>query len=163
RKNGGPAWTQKRVEDDDRRFWSFQPLHAAAPPAVKDGRWCRTAIDRFVLAKLEEAGLRPNPPAGRRTLIRRAYLDLLRLPPSPEEVEAFLRDTAPDAYERLIDRLLDSPHYGERWASYWLDLARFAESHGFEHDYDRPGAYHYRDFVIKALNSDLPYDTFVRW
>ena len=101
--------------------------------------------------------------AGRRQLIRRAYFDVLGLPPAPEEVEAFVRDPAQDAYDHLIDRLLANEHYGERWGRHWLDLARFAESHGFEHDYDRPSAYHYRDFVIKALNADLPYDTFVKW
>src|SRR5262249_53986055 len=117
----------------------------------------------FVLANLEKVGLTPNPQADRRHLIRRAYFDLLGLPPEPQDVESFVSDPTPDAYERLIDRLLASQHFGERWGRHWLDLARFAESHGFEHDYDRPSAYHYRDFVIKALNDDLPYDTFVRW
>src|SRR5262245_42906851 len=147
----------------DRQFWSFQPLADAAPPEVKDSHWCRTPIDRFVLAKLEEKGIMPNSSADRRKLIRRAYFDLLGLPPSPEEIEAFVNDSAPDAYERLIDRLLESSHYGERWGRYWLDVARFAESHGYEQDYDRKHAYYYRDFVIKALNSDMPYDQFVRW
>src|SRR5581483_8319892 len=119
--------------------------------------------DRFILAKLEAKGLKPNAAVDRRHLIRRAFFDLLGLPPEPQEVEAFVRDPAPDAYERLVDRLLTNQHYGERWGRHWLDLARFAESHGFEHDYDRPSAYHYRDFVIKALNDDLPYDTFVKW
>jgi hypothetical protein len=151
------------VSDDDRLFWSFRPLARPAPPAVKDGAWCRTPIDRFVLHKLEAKGLTPTPGAERRTLIRRAYFDLVGLPPRPEEVEAFVHDPSPRAYEALLDRLLASSHFGERWARHWLDLARFAESHGFEHDYDRPTAYHYRDFVIKALNRDLPYDTFVRW
>src|SRR5947208_8480835 len=104
-----------------------------------------------------------NPAAGRRTLIRRAYLDLIGLPPSPEEVNAFVNDRSPNAWEKVIDRLLVSPHYGERWGRHWLDLARFAESHGYEQDYDRPNAYHYRDFVIKALNQDMPFDTFVKW
>jgi hypothetical protein len=130
---------------------------------VKDSTWARTAVDRFILAKLEEKNLRPNGPADRRTLIRRAYFDLIGLPPTPEEVEAFVNDRSPDAWEKLIDQLLASPHYGERWARHWLDVARFAESHGFEQDYDRPSAYHYRDFVIEALNRDLPYDTFVKW
>ena len=116
-----------------------------------------------ILARLNDQHLAPNPIADRRTLVRRAYFDLLGLPPQPEEVEAFVNDPSSDAYERLIDRLLGNPHYGERWARHWLDLARFAESHGFEQDYDRPGAYHYRDFLIKALNQDLPYDTFVKW
>ena len=106
---------------------------------------------------------RPSPEADRRTLLRRAYFDLIGLPPSSEEVADFRADSEPHAYERMIDRLLASPHHGERWARHWLDIARFAESHGFEHDYDRPTAYPYRDFVIKALNRDLPYNTFVRW
>jgi hypothetical protein len=151
------------VTDDDRRYWAFQPLKRPVPPKVDDAAWCKTPIDAFILAKLAEKDLKPNPPAERRKLIRRAYFDLVGLPPQPQEVEAFVKDDAPDAYEKLIDRLLASPHYGERWARHWLDLARFAESHGYEHDYDRPTAYHYRDFVIKALNKDLPYDTFVKW
>ncbi len=146
-----------------RGFWSFQPLKSADPPAVKDPAWCRTPIDRFILAKLQEKGIAPTRPADRRTLIRRVYFDLLGLPPTPGEIDAFVHDDHPDAYEKLIDKLLASPHYGERWGRRWLDLARFAESHGFEHDYDRASAYPYRDFVIKALNDDLPYDTFVKW
>lgn len=146
-----------------RRFWAFQPLARTAPPAVKNEGWVRTPIDQFVLAKQEELGLHPNPPVERRVLIRRAYLDLLGLPPTPEEIAAFVADPDPQAYEKLIDRLLDSPHYGERWARHWMDVARFAESHGYEQDYDRPNAYHYRDFLIKAFNADMPYDRFVRW
>jgi cytochrome c553 len=163
RKKKAPSWTERVVSAEDRQLWSLQPLKRAEPPTVKEAGWCRTPVDRFILAKLEQAGIRPNPQASRRALIRRVYFDLLGLPPSPEEVQRFLDDPAPDAYEKLIDRLLDSPHYGERWARYWLDLARFAESHGFEHDYDRPNAYHYRDFVIKAFNRDLPFTTFVQW
>jgi mono/diheme cytochrome c family protein len=151
------------VTDEDRRFWSFQPLRRPAVPAVKNERWARNPLDRFVLAKLEEKGLTPNPVAEKRKLIRRVYFDLIGLPPTPEEVEAFIKDDSPRAYEKVLDRLLASPHHGERWARHWLDIVRFAESHGFEHDYDRPTAYHYRDFVIKALNLDLPYDTFVKW
>jgi hypothetical protein len=163
RKRKTPGWTERLVSADARKHWSLQPLKRTLPPAVKNGGWCRTAIDRFVLARQEEAGIQPNREADRRHLIRRAYFDLLGLPPPPEEVKAFLADPAADAYEKLIDRLLQSPHYGERWGRYWLDLARFAESHGFEHDYDRPTAYHYRDFVIQALNADLPYDSFIKW
>jgi len=150
------------ITDEQRRFWSFQPLKKTEPPHVEARLWCRTPIDHFILAAQETKGLRPNPPANRRKLIRRAYLDLLGLPPSPEEVEAFVDDPASDAYEILIDRLLASPHHGERWGRHWLDLARFAESHGYEQDYDRPSAYHYRDFVVQALNQDMPYDQFVR-
>jgi mono/diheme cytochrome c family protein len=152
-----------KITDEDRRFWSFLPLDRAAPPSVQNDAWCRTDIDRFVLAALEAKGLSPNPSVDRRTLIRRASFDLIGLPPTPEQVDAFVNDPNPDAYAALLDRLFAGPHYGERWARHWLDIARFAESHGFEQDYDRPYAYHYRDFVIQALNQDLPYDTFVRW
>jgi hypothetical protein len=154
------------IPQQARAWWAFQPLRRPEAPDVAGsdpGGWCRTPIDRFIHARLVAQGLHGNPAADRRTLIRRATLDLTGLPPTPEEVDAFLSDTAPDAYERLIDRLLASPHYGERWARHWLDLARYAESHGYEQDYDRPSAYHYRDFVIQALNSDLPYDRFVQW
>jgi hypothetical protein len=151
------------VTDEDRQHWSYRPLRAVALPEVRDADWCRTPIDRFILAALESRGLRPNSPADRRTLIRRVSFDLLGLPPSPEDVAAFVADPAPDAYERLVDRLLASPRYGERWGRHWLDVARYADSDGLETDADRPTAYHYRDFVIRALNDDLPYRTFVRW
>lgn len=154
---------EKQVRPEDREFWSFRPLATPAAPQVDDTGWARTPIDQFVWARLAEKGLKPNGLAERRRLIRRAYLDLLGIPPTPEEVSRFLADTADDAYARLIDELLASPHYGERWGRHWLDLARFAESHGYEQDYDRPTAYHYRDFVIRALNEDMPYDQFVRW
>jgi hypothetical protein len=157
------SWTQRKIPASARQFWAFQPLHQVKPPIVRDVVNARTPIDYFILARQEAAGLRPNPTAGRRQLIRRVYFDLVGLPPDPEEVEAFVADRSPDAYEKLVDRLLASPHYGQRWGRHWLDLARFAESHGFEHDYDRPSAYHYRDFVIQALNADLSYDTFVKW
>jgi hypothetical protein len=155
--------TRMTVTEEERRFWSFQPLRQGSPPPVKNEAWCRTPIDRFILARLETRGLAANPPVERRRLIRRAYFDLIGLPPTPEEVDAFVVDPDPDAYEKVIDRLLASPHYGERWGRHWLDLARFAESHGYEQDYDRPSAYHYRDFVIQALNQDMPYDQFVQW
>jgi Protein of unknown function (DUF1549)/Protein of unknown function (DUF1553)/Planctomycete cytochrome C len=150
------------VTAEDRNFWSFRPLSRPALPATKTA-WGNNALDRFVLAKLEANHLMPTAEADRRSLIRRVTFDVLGLPPTPEEVEAFVKNPDPLAYEKLVDRLLASPHFGERWARHWLDLVRFAESHGFEHDYDRPTAYHYRDFVIKALNQDVPYDTFVRW
>jgi len=156
------AWTQRKIDDSRRDFWSFQPLAPVTPPRPGDA-WVRTPIDEFVLAKLREQQLQPNPLASRVKLVRRAYFDLIGLPPTPEEVEQFVNDPHPNAYARLIDRLLDSPHYGERWGRHWLDIARFAESHGFEQDYDRPHAYHFRDFVIRALNEDMPYDQFVRW
>ncbi|HTU25883.1 MAG TPA: PSD1 and planctomycete cytochrome C domain-containing protein [Pirellulales bacterium] len=148
---------------EERKHWAYQPLGFAQPPTVKNEAWCRTPIDRFVLGKLEEKGIAPNGPIERRKLIRRVYFDVIGLPPAPEAVETFVADTAPDAYEKLVDRVLADKHFGERWGRHWLDIARFAESHGFEQDYDRPNAYHYRDFVIRALNDDLPYDTFVRW
>ncbi len=153
----------KLVSPQDREFWSLAPLSDAEVPAVQNNGWCRTPIDQFVLHKLEAASIGPNGPADKRKLIRRATFDLTGLPPTPEQVDEFLADASPDAYDRLIDRLLDSPHYGERWGRHWLDLARFAESHGYEQDDDRPTAYHYRDFVIQALNQDMPYDQFVRW
>lgn len=163
KKDTGPHWSQKVVSAKDAAFWSFQALKKSALPKVKNAGWCQTPVDYFILDRLEQAGLQPSGPASKVKLIRRAYLDLIGLPPTPAEVQAFLKDETPDAYARLIDHLLNSPHYGERQARHWLDLARFAESHGFEHDYDRPTAYHYRDFVIKAFNMDLPYDTFVKW
>ncbi|EAQ78018.1 PSD1 and planctomycete cytochrome C domain-containing protein [Blastopirellula marina] len=149
-------------QDKASDFWSLQPLATIAPSAVTSD-WVKSPIDRFVWKKLNEQGITPNPTADRRTLIRRAYFDLLGLPPTPEEVAAFVADQDPEAYGQLIDRLLDSPHYGERWARHWMDVARFAESFGYEQDTDRPHAYHYRDFLIQALNDDLPYDQFVAW
>jgi hypothetical protein len=147
-----------------RYYWAFRPLRVVPPPTVEDRNgWCRTPIDRFILAALAARGLHPNPVADRRTLIRRVTFDVLGLPPTPEETDAFVRDPDPRAYEKLLDRLLASPHYGERWARHWMDVARFAESHGYEQDYDRPYAYHYRDFLIRALNDDMPYDQFVCW
>jgi hypothetical protein len=146
-----------------RKHWAFQPLARAQPPQLSTSNWCRTVVDRFILDQQQRAKVQPNALADRRTLIRRAYFDLLGLPPDPDEIESFVNDTSADAYPRLVDRLLASPHFGERWARHWLDLARWAESHGFEQDYDRPYAYAYRDFVIKAMNQDLPYDKFVQW
>jgi hypothetical protein len=148
--------------DAGREFWSFGRLSSVPPPSVKNGSWVRNDIDRFILAALETKGLTPNDSASRRTLIRRLYFGLWGLPPEPAVADAFARDSSPGAYERLIDRLLAGQHYGERWARHWLDLARFAESNGYAFDKDRPAAYHYRDFVINALNEDMPYDQFVR-
>ena len=158
-RNSGPF----TVTDTDRSHWAFRPLRLEQPKPVKEKDWCKTPIDRYVLAQIEAAGLKPNEVADRRRLIRRVYFDLLGLPPSSEEVAAFVSDQATDAYEKLIDRLLTNPHYGERWARHWLDLARYADSDGYEADWDRPTAYHYRDFVIKSFNDDLPYDRFVKW
>jgi len=139
--------------------WSFQPIVRPNLPDVKRPEWARNEIDRFVLARLEEAKVAPSPEADRNTLIRRLSLDLLGLPPSPEEVDAWLADDRPDAYERLVDRLLASPHYGERWGRHWLDVARYADSHGFTIDGAR-SIWKYRDWVIDALNRDLPFDQF---
>ena len=150
--------SEMRITETDRNFWSFRPLADPEPPAI-ESNWPKTGADRFILAWLEEKKLSPENPASDRDRIRRAYLDVIGLPPSPDQMEAAL--ALP--HEELVDELLDSPHYGERWARHWLDAARFAESHGFEQDYDRKFAYHYRDFVIKALNADMPWDQFVRW
>ncbi|HSU67118.1 MAG TPA: DUF1549 and DUF1553 domain-containing protein [Tepidisphaeraceae bacterium] len=166
---GAAAWAgsaapghHRTITDADRSFWSFQPIRAVAPPAPKDSAWCRNDVDRFILAKLESEHLDPAPEADRVTLIRRATLDLTGLPPTPAEVDAFARDVSPDAYEKLIDRLLASPRYGEHWARHWLDLVRYAESDGFKQDAYRPNAWPYRDYVIRSLNADKPYDRFVQ-
>src|SRR3954468_15465852 len=143
------------VTEEDRNWWAFRPIQS-------HGRGAHATIDTFITEKLREKGLAMNPPAEKRKLIRRATLDLTGMPPTPEEINAFLNDQSADAWEKVVDRLLASPRYGERWGRHWLDLARFAESHGYEQDYDRPAAYHYRDFVIRALNEDMPFDRFVR-
>lgn len=158
-----PLRSEMNVTDKDREHWAYAPLREVSPPSAADSASHRAPIDRFIFAALEAQGLRSNPVADRRTLMRRAYFDLTGLPPAPEDVAAFLADPAPDAYERLVDRLLESPHYGERWGRHWLDVARYADSDGMETDRDRPNAFHYRDFVIRALNGDMSYQTFVRW
>jgi len=158
-----PLRSEMIVTEKDRQHWAYRPLQAVEPPGEIVSAWQRTPVDRFIIAALSAQGLCPNPIADRRVLIRRAYFDLLGLPPAPEEVAAFLADPAVDAYERLVDRLLESPHYGERWGRHWLDVARYADSDGMETDRDRPNAFHFRDFVIRALNSDMSYQTFVRW
>ena len=159
------AWTLREVPPEAREFWAFQPLKVVAPPTVsaEAAKWVRNPIDHFVVAKLAEKGLSPNPVVDRQALIRRAYFDLIGLPPEPADIESFVNNPDPQAFEKVLDKLLDSPQYGERWGRYWLDVARFAESHGFEQDYDRPFAYWYRDFVIKSLNADMPFDQFVKW
>jgi hypothetical protein len=144
-------------------FWSFQPVRKIDPPEISERFrcWPRNAIDRFLLVEMARRGLSPAPEADRRTLIRRLCFDLTGLPPTPEEAAAFVQDPAPDAYERLVDRLLASPHHGERWGRHWLDLVRFAETSGHEFDYEILNAHRYRDYVIRAINQDLPYDRFV--
>jgi cytochrome c553 len=144
-----------------REHWAWQPIRSPELPNVRDLGWPRGPVDRLLLAKLEEKGLRPAAPAERRTLLRRAYFDLIGLPPTPAEVEAFLADRSPDAFEKVVDSLLASPHFGERWGRHWLDLVRYAETRGHEFDYPLPNAYQYRDYVIRAFNADLPYNQFV--
>ncbi len=153
------------ISEQQRRFWSFQPVRPTAPPEVRQTNWPRTPIDRFILARLEQRGLRPAKLADRRTLLRRITVDLTGLPPTLEEIEAFVNDPRPDAYERVVERLLASPAYGERWARHWLDVARYTDSfdsRGLGGEGDCAEAWRYRDWVVRAFNSDLPYDRFVR-
>lgn len=141
--------------------WVWQPIAPVSPPPVKHHQWPVAAIDHFILHDLEQAGLSPAEPVDRRTLIRRLYFDLIGLPPTPEQVETFLNDRSPTALQRLVDSLLQSPQFGERWGRHWLDLVRYAESRGHEFDYDIPNAFQYRDYVIRGLNADIPYDQWV--
>ena len=154
--------TRGIITDEDRQWWAFQPIKRGAVPAIQNSEFrSQNAIDSFIAAKLIENGLSPAPPADKRTLIRRVAFDLIGLPPTPSEIEAFEDDKSPDAYERLVDRLLASPQHGERWARNWLDLVRYAESDGYKQDAYRPNSFHYRDYVIRAFNSDKPYSQFV--
>ena len=146
------------VPEEARKYWAFQKPKRAEPPQGV----AKHPLDAFLLSKLREQGLKPAPTADARTLVRRAYLDLIGLPPTPAEVKTFVDDRAPDAWERLIDRLLASPHYGERWGRHWLDVARYADSNGYEHDFDRPNAWRYRDYVVRAFNADKPWSDFLR-
>src|SRR5213592_3883537 len=146
----------------ERAHWAFQKIAHPKPPKVAQADWVRNSIDAFVLAELETKGLRPAPPADKITLIRRATFDLIGLPPTLEAVDAFLADNSSKAFDRVIDRLLASPRYGERWARHWLDLARYAESEGFKADEIRPNAWRYRDYVIKSFNNDKPYERFIQ-
>ena len=152
---------EHRITDEDREYWCFQPLTHPDPPVFDGDDWSRTDIDRFLFARLREAGLTPQPETDRVTLIRRTSQLVTGLPPTVEEVDAFLSDDSPEAYAKLIDRLLDSPRRGEHLARFWLDLVRYAESDGYKADYYRPQAWRYRDYVIDAFNSDKPYDLFV--
>jgi len=151
-------WIESGAKFDD--HWSFRPIVAPVPPPLNDSGWIRNPIDAFVLAKLQHEGVQPSPEADRSTLLRRLSLDLLGLPPQPAEVTGFLSDNSPDAYERLVDRLLASPHFGERWGRHWLDLAHYADSDGYLGDTFRDYAWLYRDWVIDAVNRDLPFDQF---
>ncbi len=157
----GADTPKTKYSERQRNFWSFRPMQNPPAPAVKDAAWARSAIDRFVLAKVEEKGLKPAPPASKQQLLRRATYDLTGLSPSPAEVQAFLADDSPDAYRNVIDRLLASPRYGERWGRHWLDVARYADSTGADEDHRYPHAWRYRDYVIDAFNRDVPYDRFV--
>ncbi|MEO7651009.1 MAG: DUF1549 domain-containing protein, partial [Bryobacteraceae bacterium] len=141
-------------------LWSLRPVERPTVPPVRDGAWPRNTIDRFVLARLEREGIAPAPPAEAATLLRRVTLDLTGLPPTPDEVAAFLADPAPGAWERVVDRLLASPHYGEKWGRHWLDQARYADSDGYRGDAFRPYAWRWRHWVIAALNRDMPFDQF---
>lgn len=156
-----PEGADSGAEAPATSHWSFQPIERPEiPQPTRRAEWIRNPVDAFVLRKLNEAGIAPAPQADRATLIRRVYLDLLGLPPAPAEVDRFVNDERPDAYERLVDRVLASPHFGERWGRYWLDLARYADSDGYEKDRARPWAWRWRDWVIDAYNRDLPFDEF---
>jgi hypothetical protein len=164
----GAEWPHREapppaISAEQRKWWSLQPVRKPAPPEVRKSAWATSPIDRFILAQLEAKNLRPAPPADRRTLLRRATYDLTGLPPTPEEVEAFAADRAPDAFARVIDRLLASPRYGERWGRYWLDIARYSDDKlNSTQDEPQPNVWRYRDWVIQALNDDMPYDAFVK-
>jgi hypothetical protein len=155
----GAPWNSTHVTES-KQWWSLLPLNRPPVPNEKSS-WVRTPIDAFILVKLREKGLEHSPEADRRTLIRRLTYDLHGLPPSPEAVDAFMADNSPDAYEKLVDRLLASPRYGERWGRHWLDAAHYGESHGYDKDKPRRNAWPYRDYVIRAFNDDKPYTRFV--
>lgn len=153
---------ERVITPEDRAHWAFKPLASAPVPSVRDRSWALNDIDRFIMRGLEERHLTPAPALARQGLVRRLHFDLVGLPPTPSQVRDALSDPSPTWYEGLVDHLLASPHFGERWGRHWLDLARHADSDGFEGDGDRPGAYLYRDFVIRSFNDDLPYDRFVK-
>ena len=153
---------ERPITEDERAYWAFVKPGRPPRPPVDEPRWATNPIDAFLYAAWNEARLTPVPRADPLTLVRRIYLDVLGLPPSPSEVERFLTDDAPDAWERLVDELLASPHYGERWARHWMDLVRYADSGGFEFDVDRPQMFRYRDYLVEAFNQDKPYDRFVQ-
>lgn len=162
---GGPAVrkeTEKEFTEAERNFWAFRPMVRPRLPQVKRQGWAQSPIDYFVLAGLERKGFKPAPRAGKRTLIRRATLDLIGLPPTPKEVAAFLADQSPDAFAKVVNRLLASPRYGERWGRHWLDVARYADSNGLDENLAYANAYHYRDYVIRSFNADKPYNRFVQ-
>ena len=151
-----------QVNEESKRFWAYQPVANPAVPEVANKDWVKTPIDSFLLARIEKEGLTPSPRATKTQLIRRAYFDLTGLPPSIEQVEQFMADDSPEAYEQVIDQLLDSPQYGERWARHWLDLVRFAETNSYERDGSKPHIWRYRDYVIRSFNNDKPYTQFIK-
>jgi mono/diheme cytochrome c family protein len=160
--DGGAKWPAARATTAESSWWAFQKPRRSEVPKVPDSSWVRTPIDAFILAKLHETGMKPVPPADKLTLIRRVYFDLTGLPPDPSAVKAFVQDPAPDAYEKLVDRLLDTQQYAERWGRHWLDVVRYADSSGFESDLYLHNAWRYRDYVIRCFKEDKPYNEFVR-
>ena len=159
--DAGAAWPDALAgREGYEDHWAFKPVRRPAVPRPRTAARVENAVDAFVLTRLEVNGLSLSPAAGKRVLLRRLYLDMIGLPPSSDEVEAFVNDSAPDAYEKVVDRLLASPYFGERWARHWLDLARFAESDGYENDRLRPNAWRFRDWVVGAINTDMPFDQF---
>src|SRR5207249_5825568 len=159
--SAAPQASEPGLTQPEQSHWAFQQPVPRKPPQVRDNSWLATPVDSFILARLEKAGLQTSPAADRTTLIRRVTFDLTGLPPSLEEVESFLHDSRPDAYLRVVERLLASPHYGERWAQHWLDVVRYAESNGYEGDAERPHAWRYRDYIVRAFNTDRPFDRFL--
>ena len=159
---GATVRSGNQVTDKDRSHWAFQPVKRPAVPTVKNRGLGRQSDRRLHSREAGGEGLRPNPPADKRELVRRLYYDLTGLPPTPAEVEAFVADRSPKAYEALVDRLLVSPHYGEKWGRHWLDLVRYAETNSYERDDPKPNAWRYRDYVIRSFNDDKPYDRFIR-
>src|SRR5438093_911838 len=154
--------TAKSADTGAKDWWALKQPTDPLVPKVKDASWPQSGLDHFILAKLEAKGLRPAPPADRRTLIRRATYDLIGLPPTPDEIAAFLNDRSANAFAKVVDRLLASPHYGERWARHWLDYARYADEKFTRQDARLPNMYRYRDWVVQAFNDDMPYDLFVK-
>src|SRR5262249_55815172 len=158
---GAPWGAQPAAAEATGKFWAFVPPVNPAVPAVKNRDWVKSPVDAFILAALEAKGLTPARPADKRTLIRRVTFDLTGLPPTPSEVRAFLDDTAPDAFAKVVDRLLASSRYGERWGRHWLDTARYADSNGLDENLVYKNAFRYRDYIIQAFNTDKPYDQFI--
>ena len=157
-----PDPEDRTIQPDARKYWAFQLPAVHDPPKNGSPEWDAHPIDAFLYRTMKAKGLEPAPLAGKTTLVRRAYLDLIGLPPTPAQVEAFVNDVRPGAWERLIEQLLASPHYGERWGRHWMDVARYADSNGYEHDFDRPNAWRYRDYVIASFNKDTPFDLFLK-